>query len=79
IKKRGVKIAILYTEYTSASIQDDEATQRAIANAAIPNIPTALTACASPDLMYTVKTDQSISDALQSLFRKAVASARLTQ
>ena len=79
IKKRGVKIAILYTEYTSASIQDDEATQRDIANAAIPKIPTALTACASPDLMYTVKTDQSISDALQSLFRKAVASARLTQ
>ena len=78
IKLRGIKIAILYTEYTSESIKDDEPGQRGIANAAIPNIAPQLTKCASPDLMYTVKTDQSISDALQSLFTKAVASARLS-
>lgn len=78
IKARGIKIAILYTEYTSDSIKDDEPGQRAIANAAIPNIAPQLTKCASPDLMYTVKTDQSISDALKSLFTKAVATARLS-
>jgi Flp pilus assembly protein TadG len=78
IKGQGIKIAILYTEYTKDSIKDDEPNQRGIAEAAIPNIAPALTKCASPGLMYTVKTDQSISDALQALFTQAVASARLT-
>lgn len=77
IKNRGVKIAILYTEYTKESIADDEVGQRTIAEAAIPRIAPALTKCASPDLMYTVRTDQSITDALQALFNKAVASARI--
>jgi Flp pilus assembly protein TadG len=78
IKSRGVKIAVLYTEYTTASVQDDEPVQRGIANAAIPNIAPALASCASsPDLFYTVHTDESISDALQLLFTKAIQSARL--
>lgn len=77
IKARGIKIAILYTEYTVASIADDEAGQRNLVTAAIPNVAPQLTKCASPELMYTVKTDQSISEALQALFTKAVATARL--
>lgn len=77
IKSRGIQIAILYTEYTVESIQDDEPGQRAIATAAIPDIAPKLTQCASPGLMYTVKTDESISSALQALFTKAVATARL--
>jgi Flp pilus assembly protein TadG len=79
IKARGVKIAILYTEYTTESVQDDEPGQRGIADASIPKIAPALTSCASPDLMYTVKTDESISSALQALFAKAIANARLSQ
>jgi Flp pilus assembly protein TadG len=79
IKARGFKIAILYTEYTSESIKDDEPNQRDFVTANIPDVAPALTACASPGLMYTVKTDQSISDALQALFAKAVANARLNQ
>ncbi|MGN6277357.1 MAG: TadE/TadG family type IV pilus assembly protein [Sphingomonas sp.] len=77
---RNIKIAILYTEYTVASIQDDEPNQREIARKAIednPTIASRLTACASPGLMYTVKTDESISAALQALFAKAIANARL--
>ena len=80
--QRGVKIAILYTEYTVASIQDDEPNQREMARKAIEDDPTIaqrLTACASPDLMYTVKTDESISAALQALFAKAIANARLNK
>jgi len=79
IKDRGIKIAILYTEYTKESVADDEPGQRALAEAAIPNIAPQLTKCASPDLMYTVKTDESISEALQALFRQAIATAHLTQ
>jgi Flp pilus assembly protein TadG len=83
LKARGIKIAILYTEYTVASIQDDEPNQRAIATKAItqsPAIADQLKACASsPDLMYTVSTDQDISSALQTLFTRAVSTARLTK
>jgi len=77
IKTRGFKIAILYTEYTSESIKDDEHNQRDFVTANIPDVAPALSACASPGLMYTVKTDESISAALQALFAKAVANARL--
>jgi hypothetical protein len=79
IKAHGFKIAILYTEYTSASIKDDEPNQRDFVDANIKDVAPALTACASPGLMYTVKTDQSISGALQTLFAKAIANARLKQ
>ncbi len=83
IKARGIKIAILYTEYTVASIQDDEPGQRAIATTAITQpqtIAQQLTTCASsPDLMYTVSNNQDISTALQTLFTRAVATAKLTQ
>lgn len=86
IKNRGVKIAVLYTEYTTASIADDYTTdndQWTRANNAITKSPTIaqqLTACASsPDLMYTVHANESISSALQSLFTKATQSARLVK
>jgi len=78
IKARGINIAILYTEYTPESIKDDEQGQRDYVTGRLPYVASALTKCASPDLMYTVKTDQSISDALKALFDKAVSSARLT-
>jgi len=83
LKNRKVKVAILYTEYTYESIQEDELGQRTLAKNAIQglngqkSIEQALTECASPGLMYKVKTDESISNALQSLFSKALAAARI--
>jgi hypothetical protein len=84
LKARNIKIAILYTEYTYESIKDDEPGQREIVRKAIQgvgqkSVEQALTECASPGLMYTVKTDESISNALQSLFSKALAAARIIQ
>jgi len=84
LKARKIKIAILYTEYTYDSIKGDEPGQREIARRAIQgdgqkSILQALTECASPGLMYTVKTDESISNALQSLFSKALAAARIVR
>ena len=79
IKARGIQIAILYTQYTPESVADDEPNQRQIALNAIPNIAPQLTKCASPGLLYTVQTDQSISTALQALFAKAMVTARLTR
>ena len=77
IKSRGIQIAILYTEYTAASIADDEVGQRTLVTNNIPNVAPALTRCASPGLLYTVRTDEDISTALQALFTRAVATARL--
>jgi len=88
LKNRKVKIAILYTEYTKESIEEDEIGQRTLANNAIgngvatvggSNIVSRLTDCASPGLMYTVRTNESISNALQALFSKALASARIIE
>jgi Flp pilus assembly protein TadG len=82
---RGVRIAIVYTEYTVASIQDDQAsdpsqfTQVSNAITKSPTVADQLTACASPGLMYTVHTNESISSALQTLFSKALSTARLIQ
>jgi Flp pilus assembly protein TadG len=80
IKARGIRIAILDTQYLPASASDSWS----IANVKTPylsptdNITPALTSCASPGLFYQVTTDGDISSALGALFQKAVASARLT-
>lgn len=84
LKARKIKVAILYTEYTYESIEDDEPGQRELARRAIEgdgqkSIAEALSECASPGLMYTVRTDESISNALQALFSKALATARIIQ
>ena len=81
IKNRGIRIAILDTQYLPASASDSWS----ISNVKTPylsptdTITPALTTCASPGLFYQVTTDGDISAALATLFQKAVASARLTQ
>ncbi len=86
LKTRGIRVAILYTEYTTASIADDKAGdpdqwQRATTAITTPNtIAQQLTTCAySPDLMYTVSNGQDISSALQTLFTRAISTAKLTK
>jgi Flp pilus assembly protein TadG len=81
IKNRGIRIAILDTQYLPESASDSWS----ISNVKTPylaptdKITPALTSCASPGLFYQVTTDGDISSALGLLFQKAVASARLTQ
>lgn len=79
IKARNVRIAILYTEYTPASIASDEAEQRAWVLSRIPFVEGKLRDCASPGLMLKVSTGTSIPDALSALFKKAVATPRLVK
>ena len=76
IKARGIKIAILYTEYlpvpvNSFYVSNVEPFQ--------PNIGTALQACASPGLFYDAAVGTDLGVALSSLFQSAVQSASLTQ
>jgi len=81
IKNRGIRIAILYTEYLPASASDSWS----ITNVRTPylsptdRISPAASSCASPGLYYRVTTDSDISAALSSLFQLAISTARLTQ
>ncbi|WP_226016143.1 TadE/TadG family type IV pilus assembly protein [Novosphingobium sp. FKTRR1] len=81
IKNRGIKIAILYTEYLPDVLVGDS---WSLANVApyLSNVLPALQSCASTSsdgtpLVYTVSPDENISNALSALFALTIQSARL--
>lgn len=78
IKSRGVRIAILYTEYLPESLDGDNWSETYI-RPELPKLEPALQACASPGLYTKVTTDQDIASALEALFQNAVATARITR
>lgn len=83
IKNRGIKIAILYTEYLPDALTGDSWSQSNVAPY-LGNVLPALQKCASAardgtPLVYTVSTDQSISDALTALFALTIQSAHLVK
>ncbi len=78
LKARGIRIAVLYTEYLPESLAGDDWSQRNVAPY-LYKIEPALQACASPGLYTKVSTDQDISAAMAALFQNAVATARITQ
>jgi len=81
IKNRGITIAILYIPYetiqnANSSFANNE---DGYANNNIPNIPGALTTCASPNFFYTASTPAAIQSALLAMFEQAVSTAHITQ
>lgn len=83
IKNRGIRIAILYTQYLPELLTGDSWSQSNVAPY-LPNVATALQQCASTTpagspLFYQVTTDQSITDALTALFALTVQTAHLTR
>ncbi|HWW66076.1 MAG TPA: pilus assembly protein TadG-related protein [Sphingomonadaceae bacterium] len=78
IKARGIRIAILYTEYLPESLEGNAWSQTNV-KPYLDKVEPALRSCASPGLLYTVTTDDDISAALAALFRQAVATAHLVQ
>jgi Flp pilus assembly protein TadG len=76
LKARGINIAILYTTYLSISNSSWYDTYIAPWRS---TIATQMQACATSGYYYEVNSDSSISDALNALFQKAVASAHLTK
>ena len=76
IKNRGIKIAIVYTEYLPVTA---DAWYVDYVQPFQPNIGAALQACASPGLFYDVAIDGDLSQALNSLFLAIVQAANLTQ
>jgi Flp pilus assembly protein TadG len=76
IKNRGIKIAVLYTTYLPLP------TNSWYVNWIAPftsQIGANMQACASPGLYFEVSPTQGISEAMNVLFQKAVAQARLTK
>lgn len=79
IKNRGIRIAVLYTQYLPLPTNAWYNTYIAPITSPQDNIAGRLQACASPGLYYEVTTGGDISAALQSLFQYAVQSAYLSQ
>jgi hypothetical protein len=76
VKKRGIRIAVLYTTYLP--LPTNSWYNNYIASFQ-PQIAGNMQSCASPGLYFQVSTDQDISAAMAALFQQAVATARLTQ
>lgn len=85
LKDRGVNIAVLYTTYLALPTNDWYKTWIAPFNAGpfgpSPNsqIASSMKACASPDFYFEVSPTEGIADAMNALFQKAVANARIAR
>lgn len=76
IKARGVRIAVLYTTYLPLPTNS---WYNSWISPFQSTIGSRMQSCASPGLYFEVSPTQGISEAMTALFKKAVASARLTQ
>jgi len=76
IKARGLKIAILYTEYLPVPVNGYYVSK---VEPFQPQIGPALQACASPGLYYDAAVGADLGQALSTLFQAAIQSANLTQ
>ncbi len=75
IKARGIRIAVLYTTYLPL----DNDWYRGWIAPFQSTIGSKMQACASPGLYFEVSPTGGIADAMTALFKKAIATARLTQ
>jgi hypothetical protein len=76
IKNRGIRIAVLYTEYLPLPTN---AWYNSYIAPIQSNIAPTMQACASPGLYFEVTSGGDISSAMTALFQQAVSTARLTQ
>lgn len=76
VKKRGINIALLYTTYLP--LPTNSFYMQYVAPFQ-PKIGPTMESCASPGLYFEVSPSQGIAEAMQALFQKAVAQARLTK
>jgi Flp pilus assembly protein TadG len=75
-KSRGIRIAVLYTEYLPLPTNSWYNTW---VSPWQPQIATNLQNCASTGLYFMITTNGDISTAMQALFEQALATARLSQ
>ncbi|MGY4475587.1 TadE/TadG family type IV pilus assembly protein [Bradyrhizobium sp. USDA 3364] len=84
IKNRGIKIAVLYTTYLQLPTNNwymtwiDPFNQGPFGPSPNSQIAQNMQACASPGFYFEVSPTQGIADAMNALFKKAVADARIS-
>ncbi|MGP9814492.1 TadE/TadG family type IV pilus assembly protein [Rhodopseudomonas sp. NSM] len=84
MKDRGIQIAVLYTTYLALPTNDWYNQHIAPFNpgpygpSTNSQIAAKMKSCASPDFYFEVSPTQGISEAMDALFKKAVAKARLS-
>jgi hypothetical protein len=79
LKNRGITIAVLYIPYKTIQNPTTFANSEDIyANDNIPNIPSALQSCASPNFYFTADTPTDINNALIAMFDQAVSTAHIS-
>jgi hypothetical protein len=79
MKNRGITIAVLYIPYETIQNATTFASSEDIyANNNIPNIPSALQTCASPNFFFTANTPTDINNALIAMFDQAVSTAHIS-
>ncbi|KRQ12155.1 Flp pilus assembly protein TadG [Bradyrhizobium sp. USDA 4503] len=84
IKNRGIKIAVLYTTYLQLPTNGwymtwiDPFNQGPFGPSPNSQIAQNMQACASPGFYFEVSLTQGIADAMNALFKKAVADARIS-
>ncbi|MGY4155998.1 Flp pilus assembly protein TadG [Bradyrhizobium sp. USDA 4461] len=84
IKKRNIKIAVLYTTYLQLPTNNwymtwiDPFNQGPFGPSPNSQIAQNMRACASPGFYFEVSPTQGIADAMNALFKKAVADARIS-
>jgi len=85
MKNRGIKIAVLYTTYLALPTNAwymtwiDPFNQGPYNPSVNSKIAQNMQACASPGFYFEVSPTQGISTAMNALFQKVVATARLTK
>jgi Flp pilus assembly protein TadG len=83
IKARGIKIAVLYTTYLQLPTNSwymtyiDPFNKGPFGPSPNSQVAQNMQSCASPGLYFEVSPTQGISDAMNALFKKAVADARI--
>jgi len=79
LKNRGITIAILYIPYQPIQNPTNFANGEDFAvNAIIPNIPSTLQSCASPNFFYTANSPSDITSALITMFEQAASTAHIS-
>jgi Flp pilus assembly protein TadG len=84
LKKNGVKIAVLYTTYLQLPTNNwymtwiDPFNQGPFGPSTNSKVALNMASCASPGLYFEVSPTQGISAAMNALFQKAVADARIS-
>ena len=79
LKNKGILIAILYTTYTQASIQNDSWSMSNVAPL-LPQVAPALQTCSSgAQYFQAVSPTDGIPEAMAKLFQSVVAQVRITQ